>query len=247
MSARAAAIHAGSLPPAYVDFIFERLQVEKVILHPIQVKDESGSGLAPPAFSTEVLVLPAAAMQALQSRLTEALKKKSHSVEMSIESADEESFFQHSGALLNGNEKKFISTSQWMAKKLASAQISTSADPGMLCVIRGRVGAQSKRFVAVIKADVVDGFSSREGDIAYLERLFLTPSQRLYKIGVLVEVVASKSDADGMYDASNYRAFLFDHLLTATETKNAAAYFYHSLLGFGLQKSAKKERVQNFV
>lgn len=46
--------------------------------------------------------------------------------------------------------------------------------------------------------------------------------------------------AVGDYDPLGYRAFLFDHLITLTETRSAAAYFYSGFLGMGIQKSARK-------
>lgn len=227
-------------PSVTPDFVFEDLRIERVILHPIQTRSQDGAGLSPPRFSEKVLQLPAAGIDALQSRLTDAMKKKAHAVEMSVEADGPDSFFQRAAQILNGQDRRFIETSQWMAAELGKAQMATSADTGMLFVLKGRVGSGAKRFVAVIKADVVDGFAANYNDISYLEQLFLTPSQRLYKIGVLVEITALEPGNDGLYDASNFRAFLFDHLLTATESRCAATYFFFGLLGFGMQKSAKK-------
>jgi len=68
----------------------------------------------------------------------------------------------------------------------------------------------------------------------------LTPAQRLYKVGLLLEIQSALPVQLGDYEPSHYRAFLFDHLVTATETRSAAAYFYSGFLGMGIQKSSKK-------
>lgn len=252
MSIRSAAVAPRPIVTAS-EFGFERIQIETVVLHRLQSKNPETGTLTPPEFSAAAESLSQHALDALQLRLTEALKKKSHAVEMSIELADADSFFQLAATSINGNAQSFVTASQKMAERLGLAQLSTSAPPGMLCVLRGRVGGGSKRFIAVVKADIVDGFAAGVKDISYIERVFLTPSQRLYKIGVLVEVTAQQPDGVGQYDCENYRAFLFDHLLTSIETRSAAVYFYHGLLGFGLQHSAKKltrdffEKTSNFI
>lgn len=240
MSAHPPLPNPGPISPPGADFVFEDLRIERVILHPLQTRAQDGSGLSPPRFAQEVWQLPPEGLDALQSRVTDAMKKKAHAVEMSVENTAPDSFFQRAAHMLNGRDPRFVETSQWMAAELGKAQLSTSAETGMLIVLKGRVGSGAHRFVGVIKADVVDGFAESRNDVRYLEHVFLTRSHRLHKLGMLVEVVATRPDDDELFDAGNYRAFLFDHLLTATETKNAAAYFHFGLLGFGMQKSAKK-------
>jgi hypothetical protein len=97
--------------------------------------------------------------------------------------------------------------------------------------------------LTVIKAEPQDGFRANEHDgqvdVEYISDILLTESQRLYKIGFLVEIASKPAGPSGR-EAGDYRAFLFDHLMTATETKSAAAYFYSAFLGMSIQASSKK-------
>lgn len=199
----------------------------------------------PPFLNDKLLNLPAEGIEALQKRLTSSLGSRSHGVELSIESTGPKSFLQIAAhTLAQSGAAGFVENSKQLASMLATAQASTSGLAGMVFVLRGRIGNTPRRFVAVIKAEVHDGFGSGDGgdeaDVKYLTDLALTPSQRLYKVGLLLEQTPSLVQEIGDYPVSNYRAFLFDHLITATETKAAAAYFYSGFLGMDIQKSSKK-------
>jgi hypothetical protein len=73
----------------------------------------------------------------------------------------------------------------------------------------------------------------------FIAELLLTPAQRFYKIGFIVQTIAFPPDSDGNYNSSYYRAFLFDHLMTSTETKNAAGYFYARFLDMDIVNPQK--------
>lgn len=230
-----------SIMPAQFDL--QGLSVEQIIIHRIFAR-AADKTIQDPKTANHLLALPQEGREAIQQRITGALGSKSHGVEMSIERIDIGSFFQLGADLIHATEAEFIDGSKQLAKLLTTAQGTTTAPPGMLAVVRGRVGKSPKRFLAVIKADVHDGFGAQEsaGDVAvnYLATLLLTPSQKLYKLGLLLELVAAPRQKVGSYDAGGYRAFLFDHLITARETGAAAAYYYGAFLGMGIQKSSKK-------
>lgn len=225
---------------SHVDF--QGLVVEQMIVHRVLDKSHAGD-IVDPKLASGLTPLNDGSRQALQKRLIGALGSRSHGIELSIDDVSEQSFFQTAVKLFNASEADFIAGSGVLARALAKAQASTTAPAGMLAVMRGKVGSKPNRFVAVIKADMHDGFHANETDksvdVTYLEKLMLTPTQKLYKVGLLLEVDAKAAgDADAL-NAANYRAFLFDHLLTSTETGNAATYFYASFLGMGIRKSAK--------
>ncbi|MNM52000.1 37-kD nucleoid-associated bacterial protein [compost metagenome] len=220
------------------------LMIDEIVSHRVFARDASKVA-KPPQLKDKLLFLPREGIDALQQRLTTSLGSKSHGVELSIESTGPGSFVQVGAhAIARLKTPDFIESSRAMATMLASAQASTSGLAGMVFVIRGRMGISPKRFAAVIKAEVHDGFGAGddapESDVTYLRNLALTPTQRLYKVGLLLELVPSLEQVPGTYSVSNYRAFLFDHLITATETKAAAAYFYSGFLGMDIQKSSKK-------
>lgn len=219
------------------------LQIEDIISHRVFARDATKVP-RDPVLTNKLMQIPREGLDALQQRMTSALGSRSHGIEMSIEKTDAESFFQLAADAISQGKAHFIAATRTMATKLATAQSNTSGLSGVLIVLRGRIGRQPTRFLAVIKAEVHDGFGAGDTDetvsMNYLKSLMLTPTQRLYKVGLLIELKSGPALAPGSYVSTGYRAFLFDHLITATETRSAAAYFYAHFLGMGIQKSSKK-------
>lgn len=220
------------------------LKIDEIASHRVFARDAT-KAVKPPTLNNKLISLSPAGIGALQQRMTSSLGNKSHGIELSIEDSSATSFLQIAAdAIAQPAHTHFLASSQLLTQKLATAQSTTSGLAGVVFVIRGRVGLSPRRFIAVIKAEVHDGFGTgagaQEADVTYLESLALTPTQRLYKVGLLLELVPALPLPLGAYDPLNYRAFLFDHLITATETRAAAAYFYSVFLGMGIQKSAKK-------
>lgn len=120
---------------------------------------------------------------------------------------------------------------------LAEAQTSPRWPGGVLIVLSGKVGSQPKPYLAVIKAETDRGFNVVEEkgvvSLKLIKKMLLSQTQKLYKIGMLVEI-NYQHPLENLYDQGNYRYFLFDHLLTSTETRSAAAYFYDSFLGMNI-------------
>lgn len=236
--------NAQSSTQAQVGLDTANLQIDDIISHRLFARD-TNKVIKDPILQTKVMNLPEEGVDAIQKRMTAALGNRSHGLEVSIENTDTDSFMQLAAdAICRSSREVFINASQTMAKKLSASQAGTSGLPGVIFVIRGRIGKTPQRFLAVIKAEVHDGFGTGESEetiaVQYLKTLMLTPAQRLYKVGLLLEVQSAIPLQLGDYEPSHYRAFLFDHLVTATETRSAAAYFYSGFLGMGIQKSSKK-------
>lgn len=228
--------------PTYTGFKFEGVMIERIIVHRIY-SHTPDKQLVKPKISSKLIKFEQTALDALQLRVTRALGNRSHGIEMSIEKFDSGSFFQNSATMLHADDGTFIATSKELADSLNRAQLSTTAPGGMLAVITGRVGDDALPFIASIKAETQDGFKANEQDdqvdMEYISEVLLTDTQRFYKIGFLVELVSKPAGPEG-YLPGNYRAFLFDHLMTSTETRSAAGYFFSGFLGMGIQASAKK-------
>lgn len=223
-------------------FRFEGLMIQRIIFHRIHTKSADKAVLDPKT-SNELVKLPQPAIDALQLRITKALGNKSHGIEMSIHDVAAGSFFQTAASMLHADDTSFIKASKELAVGLHKAQLTTNSPGGMLAIIAGRVGDDALPFLAAIKAETQDGFKADEKDdqvnVEYITDLLLTDTQRFYKIGLLTENISKPAGADG-YQADNYRSFLFDHLMTATETRPAAAFFYRVFLGMDIQASSKK-------
>lgn len=226
-------------------YSFEGLTIEKIITHRIYPKNENRERVEP-KISTQLITLPVEARRTLESRLTKALGNKSHGIEMSIANTAENSFFQIAAAIQLKDEGEFIEDSAQFAHMLTDAQLNTNAPAGILLVLKGRVGGTGKPFLCVIKAEPQDGFRTKEEDdfitIEFLEELLLTDSARLFKIGFLVAETVRPQE---QIQSGNYRAFLYDHLMTQTETRPAASYFYQVFLGMSIAASSRK-LTQNF-
>ena len=226
-------------------YSFNGLMVQQVISHRIHPKNEQRE-IVPPKISKKVIPLSVQIKDTLQRRLTKALGNRSHGIEMSIVNTESGSFFDTAARILHKNEQGFIDDSAIFATTLTQAQSSTTAPGGVLFVVSGRVGDDSKPFLCVIKAEPQDGFNAKDDEegitIEYLEQLLLTDSTRLFKIGFLV---AETTRPESEIQAKDYRALLFDHLMTLTETRPAAAYFYNAFLGMSIAESSKK-LTQNF-
>ena len=234
----------------------QNLHIERVIVHRIHARKPDKT-IDPPIHGTALVKLPAGGKDALQTRIVNALGSRSHGIQVSIERTDVSDFFQIAAHAIHGTDPAFIKASQRMADALTLAQGAVSAPAGALAIIAGRTGALPRRYIAAIKAETQDGFGAGGAtgsvDFQYLQNLLLTPTQRFYKIGLLLELEAAPAQSEGAYDASDYRAYLFDHLITALETRQAAAYFYQTFLGMDIQKSAKRltrdffEHTRNFA
>lgn len=227
------------------NYSFEGLVIEKIITHRIYPKNENRERVEP-KISTQLINLPITARRTLENKLTKALGNKSHGIEMSIANTAENSFFQIAAAIQLKDEAEFIEDSAQFAHMLTDAQLNTNAPGGILLVLKGRVGDTGKPFLCVIKAEPQDGFRTKEEDdfitIEFLEELLLTDSARLFKIGFLVAETVRPLE---QIQSGNYRAFLYDHLMTQTETRPAASYFYQVFLGMSIAASSRK-LTQNF-
>ncbi|ELY3412210.1 nucleoid-associated protein [Cronobacter sakazakii] len=228
---------------AVAGFTFEGICIDYVIAHRIFPRAASKT-MKPAKISKNILSINDEAMDALQQRITEALAARSHGVEMSILPGVADSFLNLSASTFHSDKETFITVSQRLAAKLTESQFESGAPGGILINVQGVIGENECPFFAVIKAETQTGFSTNENDeqvtIEFLNELLLTPSQRFFKIGFIVELLQSSPDKDGNYDPANFRAFLFDHLMTSTNINKAASYFYNRFLGMDISKSTKK-------
>lgn len=231
-----------SKAPTASQVSFKGITVDRLVVHRIYER-KSETEVVHPKLATALTSLNDESRVALQKRITKALGSRSHGIEMSIDEYGPKSFFIQAVKLFGSSDADFVRVVGALAEDVSKAQASTSASAGVLAAVDGTFSGSGQRFICVIKADIHDGFSATESDtsidVSYLSQLLLTPSQKLFKIAMLLEIEALAVDAD-RESVGNFRAFLFDHLLTSTEVGNAAQYFYQTFLGMGIQKSAKK-------
>lgn len=219
------------------------MSISKVVIHTVPERNEDRTS-ALPIYAKSVIKLPKGSEVTFQKRITESLGKSSHGIEVAIERDGVESFFNIAASLMHVDEENFLINSQSLANKLAECQANRDLAASKLIVVSGKCGAGKKRFLVAIKAELQDGFTESDNGLAHLNQLFLTPSQKLFKMAFLSESVAVPA-VRGVYNKENYTAHLFDHLMTALETKSAAHYFYSSFFGTSIADSDKK-RTRDF-
>ncbi|WP_370388853.1 nucleoid-associated protein [Snodgrassella alvi] len=226
-------------------FSFEGLIINKIIAHRVYARNADKT-IDPPKISNHLINLSNEAKTSLESRITNALGNKSHGIEMTIRETDDNSFFNIAANALFDSDSEFIIKTSMLAQNLSKAQLSVNTPGGILIIAKGHVGEDDKRFIIVIKAEPQSGFQTSDNDdnisLEYIKDLLLTDAQRLYKIGFLVE---ETNQSRTKLHVSNFRAFLFDHLLTSIDTKKAGSYFYYNFLGMSIAESSKK-LTQNF-
>lgn len=226
------------------EFEFCDMIIDKMAAHTVFAREVGNIKKAPSCYD-ELIPLDRDSADVLQLRLTAALGNRSHGVRMSISKNDITSFFQKASSIMASDAAGFLAMSKVFANDLTEAQTNPRWPGGVLIIMSGKIGAPSMPFIAVIKAETDKGFSVVEADgkisLQLVKKMLLSETQRLYKIGMLVERAAVGPDKQGLYDAQHYYSFLFDHLLTGNEVGKAAAYFYDTFLGLSIASSARAQ------
>lgn len=237
-------------------FKFEGLTIERLIAHTIFARGNDKEAI-PPHTSNSLIHIAPETLSLIQIRITDALGSKSHGIETEIAKSDPASFMQTAASMIHKGDPEFIDLSKGLAEQLTEAQTNPRWPGGVVIVLSGKVGSQQWPFLALIKAETDKGLNMEEANngqvtLTLIQRMLLSETQRLYKIGILVETSFHAATADG-FSPGNYRSFLFDHLLTTTETRSAAAYFYDAFLGMKITGSSKHqtrifyEESKNFI
>lgn len=221
------------------------LEIRRVIVHHIPKAVNRVTAQAVP--SSEFIELPQAGLDMFSRRIAKALGSKSKGIKVDILRCQEGSFFQTAARIMSSHfpDGDFIQASQIIAQDLCDAQGIKGLEESKLLVMSGVTGEFQRPCLIVVKADMQDALAEipqKDGEavIDYLDNIFLTDSQRLYKIGFLQQLVATPTVNDNLREVDQYTMHLFDHLLTSTETRNAAHYFYSDFLGADIAASDKR-------
>ena len=216
------------------------LRFSRIAVHYIPRKSASDTD-QDPEYGDELIDLGQGARDILTRRVTEVLGNPSFSVEMDVLEYGEESTFQESAPLIRADERNFIDGSCNIADHLNNAQQSSNIPSSVLLVAGGHVGTDQNNAVALIKAETQDGFSlyTSEGDIRveFIDDLFLTPDQKLYKVGLFVEI-EEESLGDPLRSTEDFEVLVYDSNLR--QRGDAAKYFYRTFLGCDYAKSGKQ-------
>lgn len=220
------------------------LEIKRIVMHHINSKG-AGNGYVGPLCSDNIIEASTQTLDIFSKRVSKSLGHRSHGIQLSFHNTGPGSFFQKSVDLMDGCDDLFLKTSKDVAESLSQAQRSKSLAASKLIVISGVTSEDQVPFAAVIKADMQDALTEKiEGTkttLTVLTEIFLSENQRLYKIGFV-----QKNSNLGCKDfPEHYSVHLFDHLMTGTESRSAAIYFYSDFLGADVEKSDRR-RTQDF-
>ena len=218
--------------------VFDNIVVKRIAVH--EVFQRIDRALMPPAFAAALETLDTEGMDVFRQRITEALSSKA--LEMAIAKHDAGSFLVTAEALEISSDDEFLQKSQIVATTLAEAQTLRNIPGGMLMVFDGTVTAQNVPFVAVLKAEMQSGFrKDRPQDrMQFFKDLFLTPTTRLYKVGIMLHNDVTVAREVG------WGAFVFDSNISPSNREAAAIYFYDTFLGCQLRSDGPYETAKFF-
>lgn len=221
---------------------FANFRMNKIIIHQIFERSDDREVIEP-KYNSELTHLDRDGLCALQERIITALGNNSHSIEMNVYNHAEGSTYQTLTKMLDDSTDVFIANSKQLARRLAEAQTSRKIPGGILVIFGGVIGPQSQRVIGVIKAEIHAGFTidvtSTSMVLKFLSDLLLTPQQKLYKIGMLIETSSSAQPAE-LRQPGDFKVFIYDQNMTSAETSKAALYFYDSFLGCSIAPTNKK-------
>lgn len=221
------------------------LTIHRLVIHHINPRAHD-KGYVGPTYGAQLVTLPPSGLDMFTKRIAQALGHHSHGIQAQFDKKGPGSFFADAVDLMDGDDTLFMSTSKTVADTLAKAQQSKSLAASKLLIISGHASKQQRAFCAVIKAELQDALAEKvDGGklvVDYLTEIFFAESQKLYKIGFI-----QKTNALGSKKHSEHFAIhLFDHLMTGTETRGAAFYFYKEFLGAEIASSDRQLTRQFF-
>jgi hypothetical protein len=219
------------------------LKIDRLAVHDVHPRGHDQSYVKP-THRPYLVNLPVSGMDMFNRRMAQALGHKSRGVRADFRETTVGSFFQDAAGLMHGDDKQFIDLSMAAADRLAKAQLNRDYAPSKMIVLTGTVTQLQRPFAAAVKADMQDALGEKTENgktvIDYLEHIFLTESQRLFKIGFVQQTAAKAPAANGLHDPQYYSVYLFDHIMTSTESRKAAYYFYGDFLGADVSATDKR-------
>lgn len=208
----------------------------RAIMHEIHKKTRQRE--ASVEASNELIELTDDVLDMIKTRLNTALSKRTRCFEMEIRAINRGSFYNLCNGLNNEDDREFINRSIEIADLLAESQNNLRIGGGFFIFIEGCIRSSNKPIYTVIKADPQEALSKDNltGRVNVLKDIFLSPAQKLYKIGVLV---GRDNLRDDLIEPNNrYECFVFDEQFNISDSI-PATYFFDTFLGFSANKNSK--------
>jgi hypothetical protein len=216
---------------------FFEIEIKRVVVHSLYAKEDGNehSLIYPDNKLTE---LTENVKSLLIERLSKAAAKTSKAFELEIDDYYEGSFFSIAKEISKTDDNEFIAQSVQIAHLLAQSQTRNTLPGGYILIIDA-VTKYSKKVAIVIKAELNTVLKYYNEDdksvIKMLDDVFLSPSQKFFKIGIIYE--REEDNQFFSYPNNRYGCFLFDDQFKPDS--RPAEYFYKDFLGFSIDSNSK--------
>lgn len=213
---------------------YNNLIVHRMIMHTINAKlDNQDHGTA--VHDHELIDLNDDVIGVIKKRLVNAAGRDSKAFELEFEHTSQGSLFSVCDNLNAKTDDQFIQASQDIADLLAECQTKSNIPGGYLLVLDCEDEDDGNEVYIFIKAEPHEALQIVEGQsrISFVNKIFLSPSQKLYKIGTVYGKLNPASDEPN----DRYGCFLFDDQFRLAS--HPAEYFYKDFLGFSVGNNHK--------
>jgi hypothetical protein len=167
------------------------LSIRRAIVHRIIPKEELTEH-ATIEETSNLISMSAEIKDMIIKRINTAVRNEHRTFALSIDRTDADSFFGLSQGISAVSDKDFIERSQVLAASLARVQKTSSIPGGYFILLDGHYGEEESDVVIAIKAEPHEALRHTIDDagrsrLEMLKSVFLSPSQKLFKIGVLFQ------------------------------------------------------------
>ena len=221
----------------------DHMTIKRVVVHTIPSRGADKSAV-PPSGGNTLVHLADDVINMVAGRIALSLGHQSRGIQADFTDLQPGSMFQRACAMMDGSDVDFLRLANESALHLTKVQRTKAFPPSKLIAMSGNVTASSRPFLAFIKADTDAALTEeKKGGRTVLEimdNLFMTDSQSLYKIGFITRTAAGLGKKDGQYVKDQHSIHIFDHLMTGSESRKAAFYFYSEFLGSDVSTSDRR-------
>jgi len=216
---------------------YNNLTITRLIMHEITAKQDQQDN-ATTTYSNSLLQIDDSVIDIIKHRLIDAAGKDSRAFELELENTQADSFYHICQNLKDKTNAHFIQATKNLVDLLAEKQTRRSIPGGYFIVIDAMDSDNTLPVYIVIKAEPHEALrrsnaAGGQTQIQLLQDVFLSPSQKLYKIGILNK----KENPIGALPNNVFGCFLFDHQFRPDS--HPAEYFYRDFLGFSTSSNAK--------
>lgn len=191
-------------------------------------------------YENEIIRVDQNVVETIKTRLTDAAGKESRAFELEIQDDGPGYFYHHCHNIKTLDDNDFVERTKIIAELLASSQKRNSIPGGYFIFMDAFDENTNLAVYIVIKAEPhkVLLYKNEAGisKIELLDKVFLSPSQKLFKIAILFEK-SIPLERSPIIANTHFGCFLFDDQFRTDG--HPAEYFYKDFLGFSVGNNAK--------